>query len=89
MSWRPKDWPKNPCDGCPDKKEDIYGLFCDLACGKATAYINREIGADAMLKTVRGQPCILGESLINTGAIGWKRLDPEGKWYFIPDEEVK
>ncbi len=46
--WRPKNWPVNPCLNCPDKVEDSYGLFCDLACMKATRYWEREAGADAM-----------------------------------------
>lgn len=52
-SWRPKNWPENPCDGCPQKVEDIYGLFCDLACGKHSAYINKEAGADAILEGLK------------------------------------
>lgn len=51
--WRPlENWKKNPCENCPDKQEDKYGLLCDLACGKHTAYLNREVGADAMLEAL-------------------------------------
>ena len=43
--WRPDDWDnKNPCEECPDKVEDEHGLFCDLTCGKASAYANYEAG---------------------------------------------
>ena len=34
----------NPCVGCPRKVEDEYGLFCDMACGKHTAYVNYQAG---------------------------------------------
>lgn len=51
--YRPDNWEGNPCDGCPQKEEDSYGLFCDLACGKHSAYINKEDGADAMLVALR------------------------------------
>lgn len=50
--WRPKGWTKNPCDGCDKKQEDEHGLLCDLSCGKHSAYLNQEAGADAMLKGV-------------------------------------
>ena len=52
--WRPKEgWEGNPCGGCPRKVEDSYGLICDLYCGKHSAYINKEAGADAMLRALR------------------------------------
>lgn len=51
--WRPDNWPKNPCIDCPNKQEDIYGLICDLACGKHTAWLNFEAGADAMLEGIK------------------------------------
>ena len=50
--WRPKGWLSSPCDNCPSKVEDSYGLFCDISCGKATAYANQEAGADAMLESL-------------------------------------
>jgi len=53
MSWRPEGWPKCPCDECEKKEEDEYGLLCNLACGKYTAWLNREAGADAMLEVRR------------------------------------
>ena len=49
MSWRPKEWPKNPCDGCKSKREDDWGLICDIACGNHTRWKHFERGADAML----------------------------------------
>lgn len=51
-SWRPAHWKANPCDGCVRKVVDEYGLFCDLACGKATAYANYEAGTDAILDAI-------------------------------------
>ena len=50
MGWRPKDWPKCPCDGCENKVEDVYGMVCDIACGQHTAWCNQEAGADLMFE---------------------------------------
>lgn len=50
--WRPDDWPKCPCDDCERKEDDKYGRLCDLACGKYSAYLNREVGANAMQKAL-------------------------------------
>jgi len=35
---------KNPCDKCERKEEDEYGLVCDLACGKHSAWFNHQEG---------------------------------------------
>uniref|UniRef100_A0A6M3LVA6 Uncharacterized protein n=1 Tax=viral metagenome TaxID=1070528 RepID=A0A6M3LVA6_9ZZZZ len=35
---------KNPCEGCRDKVEDQWGLFCDISCGLATTYIHYMAG---------------------------------------------
>lgn len=51
-NYRPDDWPKCPCDECDRKVIDDYGYFCDLACGERTAWLNREAGADAILKAI-------------------------------------
>lgn len=51
--YRPDVWEKCSCDDCPEKQDDIYGRFCDLACGKWTAWKNHEAGADAMLWAIR------------------------------------
>ena len=56
MKWRPKGWPKDPCDGCIKKQEDTYGLMCDLACGKHSAWSNRESGADTILEALEQLP---------------------------------
>ncbi len=48
-NWRPKNWQKNPCDGCENENADEYGFFCNLTCGKCSAYQNYEAGADAIL----------------------------------------
>jgi hypothetical protein len=53
--WRPKDWPKNPCYNCRNKKEDDYGLLCDWSCGKYSNYANFENGADLMLSKLKEQ----------------------------------
>ena len=34
----------NPCESCPNKQEDIYGLLCDLSCGKHSMYVNYQAG---------------------------------------------
>lgn len=49
---RPEDWPECPCDNCEKKQVDIYGYLCDLSCGKRSAWINHEAGADAMFKAI-------------------------------------
>jgi len=94
--WKPKNWSKNPCDDCPNKQEDIYGLLCDLACGKHTAYLNHEAGADAILEALKKQA-------IHIRHAGWVDVTSNlseiahdmgiygktGYLAFIPEEEVK
>lgn len=63
MSWRPKDWPENSCNSCDRKVEDEYGLLCDISCGKYSAFVNFETGADAML-----------EAIIILDSIAWKKF---------------
>jgi len=53
MGWRPKDWPKCPCDDCEKKEIDKWGMICDIVCGEYSAWLNREDGADLMLKALR------------------------------------
>ena len=65
MSWRPEGWPKCPCDECEKKEEDEYGLLCNLACGKYTAWLNREAGADALLEMLREQGMEVGKGCIS------------------------
>jgi len=51
--YRPPNWNKlnpYPCEGCPNIQVDSWGYLCDLACGKRTAYFNREAGADKMMQ---------------------------------------
>jgi hypothetical protein len=87
--WRPTtDWNKCPCDDCSaeHKLVDEYGYFCDLSCGKRTAWINKEIGADAMLTTL---------DKYEVGRVENGRVIPItydwgnkcGRIVFIPDEE--
>lgn len=35
---------KEPCIDCPSKVIDDYGYFCDLACGKRSAWENYMAG---------------------------------------------
>ena len=53
--WRPKNWAKCPCDGCPDKVVDEYGCVCDFSCGEYSMWINYEFGADDMLEAVKAR----------------------------------
>ena len=47
-----------------------------------------EEGAVAMLEAIRGLGFISGASLrVVEGAIGWAGIDPNSKWYPIPEEE--
>ncbi|KKS89299.1 MAG: hypothetical protein UV64_C0007G0002 [Parcubacteria group bacterium GW2011_GWC1_43_11b] len=52
-NWRPKNWPKNPCDSCDHKEEDSYGMICNWSCGQATAQANFEAGAQKMYDEIR------------------------------------
>jgi hypothetical protein len=40
---------KDPCLNCHDRTEDKYGLVCDIACGKNSAFRNLMYGAHAQL----------------------------------------
>ncbi len=42
----------NPCIDCTNKVVDEYGLFCDLACGKHTAYINYQAGIKEVVEWI-------------------------------------
>ena len=35
---------KNPCEYCTSKREDEWGLICDISCGKHSAYKNYQVG---------------------------------------------
>lgn len=51
--WRPEHWYvsyPDACVGCTNEVEDEWGKVCDLSCGKYTARVNFESGADAMHK---------------------------------------
>ena len=41
---------KDPCRDCKRKIEDDYGLFCDLACGKHTAWVNYQAGREEVVE---------------------------------------
>ena len=43
---------KCPCDGCEGKIDDAYGRFCDLACGKYSAWCNYKAGAEDILALI-------------------------------------
>jgi len=43
----------DPCEGCAGRQEDEYGLYCDLSCGKATAYANYQWGVKTMMAWIR------------------------------------
>ena len=95
MGWRPDtDWPKCPCDDCTaeHKLVDEWGYFCDMVCGKRTAWIQREAGADAILEALKkeGQyerfQHIPG---VKTVAIPYfyEGVAHSGHLVFIPEEE--
>ncbi len=42
----------DPCKDCTKKEVDDWGLFCDLACGKASAYDNYLCGAKDMFNSI-------------------------------------
>jgi len=71
--YRPEDWPKCPCDDCPDKIIDDYGYFCNIVCQKRTHWICREAGADAMLEGLRKEATE-------------RTYKPKGCLVFIPEE---
>ena len=48
----------DPCIGCKEKQEDEYGLFCDLACGKATSYASYQWGFKSAIKWIRSHQLI-------------------------------
>lgn len=53
MNWRPEGWDRGECGGCGRRIDDEFGeFFCDISCGKHTAQVNKEAGADAMLKAI-------------------------------------
>jgi len=79
-TWRPENWKANPCDTCPDKREDEWGLECDLYCGMYSAYINYEAGANAILEALDANTLEMEIQIAITGM-------PTGKWVFIPEEE--
>lgn len=43
---------KEPCIDCPEKKIDDYGYFCDLHCGKRTAWFNHQEGIREVVEWV-------------------------------------
>jgi len=45
---------KNPCENCPNRQKDNYGLLCDLSCGKHSAYVNYQAGIKEVVDWIRG-----------------------------------
>ena len=74
MTWRPKDW---DIDKLIDKFDETK---------PATEFDYFEAGADAMLRAIKDRGYISGASLRNVkGAIGWAGIDPNSRWYPIPE----
>jgi len=74
--WRPEGW--------DEKKFPIYSVGKEeIGDSIRCAY---ELGADAMLKAVRGRGFISGESIRHLGP-GVSSTNPKSKWYSIPDDE--
>lgn len=93
--WRPENWDEinpDPCKDCSNKVIDDYGYFCDLACGKHSAYLNKEAGADAMLEALRKKGFLdmgEGDSLDIHGVYNEPikfKADCFGKLALIPEE---
>jgi len=86
--YRPDNWPKCPCDSCDHPDVDDYGYLCDLACGKRSAWFNREAGADAMLEVLIASGDPVDTSSITKVKDG-VMIAPVGKGtlVFIPDKE--
>ena len=85
--WRPdkKVWARGKREHCEITVGDADCEHCPtnpMECD--TGF---EAGADAMLKALRVRGFIIGESLRNTGGIGWQTIDPKSKWYSIPDDK--
>ena len=84
--YRPPGWMKSECEGCKDRVDDQYGKFlCNLTCGKHTAWLTFEAGADAMLR-----------ALIKDGSAGSKKAQDDlpnkfkavkGTFAFIPEDD--
>lgn len=55
---------KDPCKKCNDKEIDSYGYYCDLACGKHTAYLNQKLGAEKVLEYLNDKGLISSIGLI-------------------------
>ena len=67
---------ENPCDNCGDKVKDVWGLFCDIACGKHSTWVIRQEAYKAQLKKV---------------ARWLEELPTDGhdKWYFYHKDLAK
>ena len=48
----------DPCVNCKERQEDSYGLFCDISCGKATAYANYQWGVKSVFAWIRSHDLI-------------------------------
>lgn len=88
MSWRPKDWKNRYDDPHWNDDGETSGM-------EACVY---EEGANAMLESICKNGYVTSEALRNVNggrylhnykpAPGWEHLK-DGKWYYIPDEEVE
>lgn len=77
--WRPNDWGKISKEAI-NKIVEIQGLYHPD---------DFEAGADAMLEAIREGGHIRGVSLRNVkDAIGWAGIDPNSRWYCIPEEQM-
>ena len=76
---------EDPCDGCAEKVDDVYGRFCDLTCGKYSTYIIKQEAYKAQLKKVVEELGISAEHYkanIDGFVVSWE------KWQALL-EEVK
>ncbi len=71
---------KEPCIDCPDKVVDDYGYFCDIACGKRTAWQNYQAGIKEVVKWIESH------QLIKPDKNSITRFEP---FYQIKEVELK
>ena len=89
-SWRPENWYvlyPNECIGCTNKVEDEWGKVCDLSCGKYSARVNFEAGADAFLQALCTKDNYMSCIDEWEGLDGIKRKAFKGWLIAIPDDD--
>ena len=76
---------EDPCVDCPNKVDDTYGRFCDLACGKHSTYLIKKGAYEAQLKKAVSYIRENVFDIDSKGNIHW-RADARKNWYAMIDE---